>query len=458
MTMLEGENAINYLQRARSCIDPETDQFSNLPCLAAMLDLEIHYLKGLLNNGQENLAVVAIDASGFPELDSWRADLRVVIQEYEQVKVKRAKVLLPFLDQLKNASIAGIAKTGSTLTKQFSDDLEFVACLGSLSIRQLDYLKSSRNQPIAIRKGEMGHLLAATENESPFQAYYSSVGKMGIWGEKYRYIEVNHTAGLKFIDSETEDRPPFILYLPNISEATKPRVLVPGVPLYTRCAMLIRPENVYDLTGIDSYRLEIKMPWLGFYTDVEDWKSYTPIEILLAQIDVHVLNILLTYDICALGENERAILLAAIPRFDDFIKNVSKFTNLGLGCKPITTNDSEAQVASIQTNLQEIMDSLPTDELRQAFQLGLGEAVNPLEQQSRELVKPRQLSSGSEARASIAEGNKKGWLYWLPRLPRLKLGAGSRTKREESGGIIGPLPTSPEDHRMAAAKRMCENW
>src|SRR5687768_2207340 len=99
MVNLRENEAIEYLQRARSVFHPMLDPYSNLPLVASMLEIEAAYIENLASNPElKPLAGITVDNTGFPELNSWIVDIQRVLRVYRKETATRAKSLLPLLE------------------------------------------------------------------------------------------------------------------------------------------------------------------------------------------------------------------------------------------------------------------------------------------------------------------------------------------------------------------------
>lgn len=423
MEILEGEKAIGYLERVRSCIISD-DGFSHLVLIAAMLDIEISYFKYLAQiHGNDPLLKLTIDSSGFPELEPWKRDIRQAILVQEQITARRAKTLLPFLEQLKNASLPGIADSSKLLAHQLSRDYQFTSCLSNIQGDKKAFLLQNPpydREPTIYNDQAHEGLLLASNQISPFQPglYFHPSDEILATDHKI-YIGAPPTIGFKFVDCTDPSefkRPPFIICAFFESEyrrrKTFYRILVPGNSI---------TQRTYCHNG-SSYDLDkpVLLDSLG-QNILEEYKWQF--------IDHRVMKTLFSMDACSLADAGWDTIFNALNSFNCLIRDSGWLIEKSLTGEAIAEEGLAEQLHKIQESLALTFYQLPDDAAKLAFQVNLAEFVRPIEQE----VKKAAFAQKDPEQSGICQGVKKqgGRFWWIPRLPRLRLGAGGKDAGNE---------------------------
>lgn len=365
MVILEREKAIEYLKKVRSCFHHE-DHFSNLRLVSKMLDVEIAlFAKLMLEGGADKRLNLAVDSTGFPELESWKKDVAFAMQEYELIRAKRAKVLLPFLDQLKNASIDLNLQVIQNICKTHESDYQFASCIGDMEDggrRQLAKHGGGGLSPLFTRQEYPG-LLLVTNTISAFQGFCSVNGYTRTGDSENGFCEVPSVAGLKFIDGNIDGTcPPFTIYVP-IKEVDGKEIQGPWYRLLLPCS---------SVAGRTAYA-----PYLNkthFLTLIYPEGSVGNFsERSLSLTHKTALKALLSADLSGVSDDDRSAFLDAVIKLGAFLEELERFCNESLSGKAINPEESVQGLTSLWEQRHALLSTVQNDELKLSLQIGVAE-------------------------------------------------------------------------------------
>lgn len=108
MIVLRENEAISYLERLDKTFSPSNLYDNNaLILLRSLIKVKLTYLKRLsCFDETRSLVDLPVNLTGFPEMPSLWADAKKVLEALTSIQAKRAKVLLPVLDQIRVGNIA----------------------------------------------------------------------------------------------------------------------------------------------------------------------------------------------------------------------------------------------------------------------------------------------------------------------------------------------------------------
>lgn len=370
MINLEKQQAIDYLERARSTIHPE-DRFANLPLLSKMLEIEGIFLQRLINRGTPELAVITLDSTGFPELDSWKVDLAKVMGEYEQIKAKRAKSLLPLLQQLGNASPDNVLKAGQEIMTLLKDDRPLVQSLGTVrtekDVLYRDALRSVGNGslPFHLRSSFPGLLFTNFEkdiiiNDKPFfdsqthhqPGFISLSSGDGEFG--FKYLD-SHT--LTFLALIHQDETAYVRILkPNSSLISRSRI---GSPRLEDDRRMVSTLHLNNPTQLFTYETQLKVT------------------------NEKILESLLTANLTGLPQDRVDEYLSALIEINKLIGKIGIFSDNALSGNDISPEEGEKNIQGFAKAIDKIFASINDDYLRRQVQLAIAKALQPVSEQAK---------------------------------------------------------------------------
>lgn len=412
MIELKGQQAIDYLTSVRSTIHPK-DQFCNLPILASMLDIERAYLQRFIDQEVPDLARLTIDATGFPELPSWHSDLKRAYEELIRIKAQRAQSLLPFMQQIFNASSSGIIEQGKLFLKNLSEENSLLANLVNADFELNSWVRKDRATVYSMEKTSELWLKKKEEPVRPlfhtdsvfsgilFTGDLSHRGSYLYGGEKISYEKSGITA-FKFIGPFLTNcegqptRPPatLLLTIENYNKRyapVQPYVSIARA-LTAESALLDRSELDKDCPEYDIKRIK-----------KVNSKSANTFNLEFADdTNQHLLNLYARIDTTTLSDSEFNSFIIVLPKLNQLIRNIQNFINRNIKDVLIDPEVSTSQIQDIAKRLGLAFNSLPNDYLRREVQLSLNEALSNTQEKillaaSSSSIVPPEKSSGIAA-------------------------------------------------------------
>ncbi len=381
MTNLKEQEAVDYLNRARSCLHPEEDTFSNLPLIAAMLDIQIAFLQHTQNLGLNELSTVSIDATGFPQLDFWQGNIKNALNAFEGIRAVRGKFLGNFLQQVINGSASGISSEGKELVKNLGKDSILTRVLQRLTDHQISLLT---NPPVYLCKKIPGLLCTTEGDRVPYTQDQN----------KYQFIEVPPVAGLKYVDSLLPNRTPFITYafLHDYYQYNRSSV----VKLMTPTLSIISTSYVQKTDQIIELRRPSALPVYQKRIDISrNYEKYTKHQkdnaIFyegLQRLHPAVFRAFCAFESARFSDDSRDAFIKALPELNLMIKNTLEYSGQVLQGAYMSQTDAENFSRTLSSKTARLFASLPDDYCRRLYQIALGEALKDVINKSEKLAQP----------------------------------------------------------------------
>lgn len=373
MINLKEQEAIDYLGRIKSTIPPEY-QFSNLPLLSKLIELETLFLQRNLDRGNAQLAVITIDATGFPELPSWKVDLRSLSQEFESIKSNRAQGLLPFLAQLKNGSPSHALEAGSRFTKQLETDRPLVQAFEDIGLGWIQTYLKDNNLPFHKKETLpgllFGRLFGSGDHNNTGQILERQDGKT--------IYHIGEQIAFKFIDGNTltnqsERRPTFIY----VETSTDNRILYLGaLPPKDGLIRRLKGKGAAFITGeLESINLNSSYQILKVNNR----------ELSFTEAEQPILRALVNFSSNGLSDQEINQFIQSLYSLNRLVKFSRQFVNQALNGNDIAPLSSENSIARISKGVGSIFNSIKNDELRRSAQLAWAECLEPTVKQAQEI-------------------------------------------------------------------------
>lgn len=423
METLKDKSAIDYLSRARMCLHPEEDTFGNISLLANMIDLERAFLSRLVAKGHIGLPL-PIAPYGLPELSAWRTDIVKAFDEVEVISVNRANALDPFLQQLADASVAGVDKKFDDLQETLKADYILLKALEDFSFDQVEFLTKpwESSYPFHTDKYFPGLLLCRSER-SPF------IERRGI---RRRFNGRSFMPGFKYVDSNeyeeydpnSNQRVPFFMMVPISAERETLgfRFLTPAAPLISRSRFVNEKRSFalrendrpleasveyYDLAvaedpkiinkvltekkqlesqnmlrGRASARgqrqmtseepvLEMDPHWEGS----SDKATVSRLEDGLQGLHPAIFRAMHETEYVGKSDSVLDAYFDSLSKLNTLADRANQFSQDVLEAKPISADESLQIKAEIANDMQSIYNSVLDNELRRTLQLAMAEAL-----------------------------------------------------------------------------------
>lgn len=411
MIILENEQAIEYLQRARSCIDQERSFYSGLPILSAMLDIERAYLeRNIILNEPGRPKCLAVDATGFPELASWKADCNQVFMDIDILRNKRARAIAPLLQAFTNASVSGVKgeldriKTALTPMDFYMAGPEFLP--GEIKTRV------KNNKCFYLDKKHPGLLLCDREI-----AYFHREVRIV-------FLQNPGTDAFKFLDEcGTGPALPVLIMQCIVEDANgkrkggggnhyngKIRLLTEGAPLLDRSLTVDGWEcSIRGCTMTHTYRNAFKT------TGIQICKS-DEVEGYVNRLSGPSKEMLLSADLTCLTPLGRARFLQSLGKLDLLSQKIDLFISGTVKDGKTSWGDFIAEGLDLADMLASVFDGADDDECL-SLQLVLGALLNPIRGKIEEIIKSPASASllvSGDKEVALTVGQKKwgvpGWL------------------------------------------------
>ncbi len=392
MVTLKEKEAVDYLQRARSCLHPEKDNFTNLPLLAKMLDIETTFISRA-HSKDSKLALVSIDATGFPELPSWVVDIKKLLKEYDHIKTNRARSMSYFLQQVVDISTEGIRGEGGKLVRSLAGDTQVIKSLSKLTYEEREMFKDFDDP-----NEENSRFYTKKDNPGILFFFFSYVHD--IW-RPYRNDQyedhVPNPIGLKFIDSKNSHRMPFIVFssFNSDQDPTGLRILTPKSALRHRSEILGYREGEGVKFGpvrlpiepiVDVMKVKTESRFSIFSNS--DKPTYQYAETKLQELHPALLRTYLNLDLMSIPSANVDTLILVLPRIDEALKEAISFSERFLDVEVIPQHEAEAFKENLASKFSIIWQKLSDDRLKGPLQLAVAEALKPLRDRAEEIVKP----------------------------------------------------------------------
>lgn len=386
MTILEGEKAVQYLQRARSCLHPEKDSFSGMQMLAKMLDIEISYLGRLKNTqGAGKLVQVCIDSTGFPELKSWVVDINQALSEFDATRIKRTKALLPLLQEFSNASPGGISREFENIAAVCGEDEAIADTFSGVSEKQREYFASFSD-------GSLDAFIMRKHLYTPGILSYITMHMDLFYAHHYERLmgRGNGYLGFKYIDSAIPAPTPKILVwgLEETGELSFCRILEHGYPLVNRC---YQAESRACSCGFDNHPVYFIANPLPETSDV---LPDTDMELKLLHCNEEMFSSLhpaakkfLACVDAAQDYPDPSLLFRLMPVFDSYLKDLIGFFD-SVKNDPANMRFCKVQslAQSLPENLNAIMNLASSDTVRELLQIAMAECLQGARGQMKEII------------------------------------------------------------------------
>ncbi len=161
MIQKDRTTSLDHLARVESTLRPY--ELPYLDLLLAMLTIQTAFINYANESGYAGLDRTTFDATGFPELPSWLADLKGAFEQFEQSRRNRAKAIIPLLGAFANAS-PDPAKT-EQVAREISANRTLAVAIGTLSAEKQKYLSTAARLapeafPLSVRPDNLGVLTA----------------------------------------------------------------------------------------------------------------------------------------------------------------------------------------------------------------------------------------------------------------------------------------------------------
>jgi hypothetical protein len=424
MITLKEQEAIDYLERASSCIDVE-DKFSNLQLLKALLDIKRGYLQRM-HAGVPQMCELSIDASGLPNLSSLLSDVNKAFGDYDNIVSNRAEMMKGYYQQCINADKAGILNESEKLTKSYIADFAFSQTINQITDGQRFFLQKLELDSKIIYNHE--GMLVLSHQPTPFQKV--KPGDNGDFGfkedqaishNKFNYLNLDGfivpgRAAIKYLDKgkvQDEEQPsPLMFYtiLDEKDEVESIRILRNRSPLSARTGSINIPILVKNCGGSDEYscRTDIPtchhsayfqaFPYLSISNLPADRSPLTIQERKLSDLFPALKKTFLQLETAEFPPPQQHNILKVLSLYDVLLRDhLKECTEMLKGTlSPESFEKGSRHFAAEQESLLSLFSN---DAVRSAFQLVIPQALNPLMEQIENASQKKTLSiNGQEMR------------------------------------------------------------
>lgn len=378
MEILRDQAAIDYLDRARSCLRPEVDNFGSIPLLAKLISLEKIFLTRLIAKGQTGFPL-SIGDYGLPELAAWRIDIIKTFEEVDVVRANRARALDPLLQELANASATGLDKKFGGLQNTLEADQSLIEALAEFSQDEVDFLTqrwdSSLSFPFYTEKYAPGLLLSRSD-KTPFSERR---------GKRKRFNGLAFRPGFKYIDTDPESsRDPFFLMVAFSSErqALGCRLITQKTALLSR-SRLVNTEEHHPTNQTSGYNIETTIEYFDLAlqkrsaVDVETAKLERGLQKLRPAIFRALYQTDYTDKRSSLDAYFKALL-----EVNTLVNEAAQFSEEILELKPISSNESTDIKNRFAFKLSEIYNAVGDDDLRRVLQIAMASEMSQIRRQT----------------------------------------------------------------------------
>ncbi len=409
MTILKEREAVDYLQRARSCLHPNKDQFSHLGMLGRMLDIQTAYIERTMLTGPEQLKQILIDATGFPEIESWREDIKSAFKMTVEFKTIRIQRLDSWLEQFRVSSSEGVVQEGEKLASQIAQEANFMRAFQGLSEAQEKFIlgKSSvKETPYPFeRNPQFPGLLTAYDYISPFESEFTAYAPK--------------KAGLKYVDSKNDRRRPFILHL-SLDEKNGNN----GVPIFLNSENTFTKEAFYYVhpkcrdaetyiehdCGCTSDKPVLTTRVMCRENNVNLNDIYIkPKELGRFNLHPAILKTLTSQDIAGFDSEKADAFTAGLFKFNLLIQELSGAVDSYIAGNEIDPVRFKESSLAFARKIDLAYESLGDDHLRVIFEMTLAEATLNIKSGMNEAVK-RLIEAGQSKLALPSPKKRFSWL------------------------------------------------
>lgn len=371
MEILRDQAAIDYLDRAESCLTPEVDNFGSIPLLVKMISLERVFLGRLVAKGQKAFPLPMADY-GLPELPAWRTDIVKAFEEVEIIRTNRAQALAPVLQELVNASAAGVDKKFDELQKTLESDSNLLRALEEFSQDEADFLtqrwNTSLSFPFYTAKYAPGLLLSRSDR-TPFS---EQRGKRKMFnGQSFR-------PGFKYVDTDLERvREPFFMM---VAFSPKPeslgfRIITQGEPLLARSKLIKTNEYATDQPNTRGMDAIIEYYDLSLDKTPQKEGKALKLEKGLQGFRPAIFRALYQTDYTGKHSSLEAYFESLL-KLNALAEDVSQFSEQVLGLKPMAADETKQRELKIASELYNIYNAVDDDDLRRVLQIAMAEEMH----------------------------------------------------------------------------------
>ncbi|MBI2595443.1 hypothetical protein HYW46_01765 [Candidatus Daviesbacteria bacterium] len=400
MAKLKEQEAIEYLDRASSCIHPE-DPINQLQLIKAMLDIESAYIGSLVGTDLEDMARISLDATGFPELKSWLVDINEAFRQYDKFRVRLAGQMAPLVSSVLDLDKTAISKQSREVAAFLPGFSSLAKVFPPLTYDQRQVLKNEKAiaNVLYMRKALPG-LLLGRETGNCFQHIY------GTWKVLRNVSEI---AGFKYLDSKSM---PMILRIP-----INAYIHYEYMQVSTPANSIVSKAKTECEDGCDrGSGCQSPLIYVTKYKDVlgDDEKILVDLETSFHALHPGFKKAFISTDLTGLSDQERLAFKDAIWQLDGAAKRITTIYQDVLNGVPVSPEKfiEENRLFAEKTD---ILDSVPGEYLRRALQTGNGEPLSEVGSLIQSLVKPQIEEPSSAGRLETTKAvevrKKRFWLF-----------------------------------------------
>lgn len=353
MTNLKEQEAVEYLKGARQCISGE--RFSNLKLLEVMLEAEEAFLLRFIALGQEDMAKISVNSSGFQDIDSWQNDISEALKQYEKIKAGRFNQMQSLVGMYINVSPTGIKAESSRLSQEFEKDDILAGVFSVLDKPHTDFLSGRKgNLPFYTDRKYPGVLIALNES-TPFTED-SDLNK----------VKVPPLVGLKYLS----DRKNILYVIYEKERVKKVRVMLQGGP------------SLIDRSYSDQEKHYFKNR-LGFRVNEYEWRYVFDIskprkdnsEDPFGYLNKDLLEGVIGIDFPSIDPSFREILFKNLQRLNNFFESTTGILGSNIKAKKQDKRFAELHFTQAE-ELEKIFALLGSDDLRKPIQVALAQSLS----------------------------------------------------------------------------------
>ncbi len=378
MAVLREQEAVAYLERVKSVINPESHKFSYLPLIHTMLDIEAVFIQKLATDEHtKQLADVSIQPDGFPELNSWFVDLNQAFKVIDQLRALRAQAMIPLMQQFANASPDGIIQVSENIAPAFDQDKALTKAHEGLTTGQRKMLQSKQDLPLMTRKEAPGLVVVYDRDveakiKKQKQENNGHVSTSDISAGYFYNLPIY--AGLKYIDANPADdrstRTPAILYAPLASD--------PGEVLKVSTIQVLTPSitlinHDYD-TYARGYHIDIQRQFRGdvrregdALVPLGDYETLKKLTNLLTS-RLSTMEAFLAIDTSELSTAQIDALLDSLPQFNSLVIEIVEFSQRIINGSDISTAKFVECNTDFANRLSTVFNAIDDDNIRRKLQ------------------------------------------------------------------------------------------
>ncbi|MBI2595192.1 hypothetical protein HYW46_00460 [Candidatus Daviesbacteria bacterium] len=355
MLRIEGLEAVEYLEKARGTIHKEDTVF-NLPYLSKMLELEALFLQRTMQSGLPEIAGIAIDATGFPEINGWRADLSKIMEQFNNLRGKRELELRPFRQQLLNASPDGIISAGANLAVKLTEDIPLIQAFSGTDDTFKKAVSSEKEPglPFSKKTSFPGLLFTATPSD-PHRLNQGLLKYSKSLEYAFKLVPVFREETVLFCAGIYSGRVNFLNRLDKNQGLASP---------------LSKPEQPNTPQYLPDYSTAFEKNVLGYEQSIQ--------------------HALLNFDAARFSSSQVDQYLDALAQLNKLIAKSKKFMDAALNCDYQTKEEINSSILEIAGKTNDIYSSLDNDELRSSLQLAMGGSLDAAYGQPKPELQPAQ--------------------------------------------------------------------